>query len=706
MYDIEYVGGEDNPLTGEPYSEKYYEIKKKIDKLPSSDPKVQEELKKKFLSSDVLIVRAETGAGKGVVVTPSLLKFMDYKAKIVSTQPRSPNTEVAKFVAEVLDTPVVGKHVGYAYRFNKHANEDTLLTYMTDGLLVNYFYNDPSILRCDVIVIDEVHERNISIDMLLLMCKKAMTNIELIEKRKKAGKNPLKLVIMSATMDPDFYANYYGNNTKLKVDKIDIKGRSFPVESIFLKSEVSVEEYPMVILDKVREIIKSKKPGDILVFLPATREINQLCQQINTDEFKKEVGETVVCYGLYRGVSDEMKELILSADKFKSQSGNPTRKIVMSTNIAESGVTVDGVLFVIDSGRRYQVYFDPVTRIDKLENEFISRSEIEQRMGRAGRTAAGTCYHIYTKEQFDGFPYQKTPSIHSEKIDDLILNLLKPSSFTEDNSPVIKDIPKLIEYFGQMIEPPTKTQMEYSLKFLTQMKVVDPVKLKTITELGVCVSMIPLDVELSFALLAAEYYGVMEDVKQITAMLSLEPNISKWFKEPALDSPKHALYKKEIKKYSSDKADIFAFQKMFSSFKKVKSDFKSKKWANEKFLNLNLLVKTKKILRQLNESIKSLPAKCFVMSDIAPAKSDSKNVLLSFVHGFYLNIAEKKKSIYELKDGSKVELKAGQRNQLTKLADKIMYISAADVLGKRGLSGLFNISKSSDFDDLIKELNK
>lgn len=669
-----------NPLNNLPFTSEYYELKKKIDKLPASDPGIQKQLKDAVLNNDLIIISAETGAGKSVVVAPKVLEIFDFKKRVIITQPRSLNTETAKFVAKVLDDRE-GNKVGYAYRFHKFVGKKTILSYETDGRVLNYFYNDPNFEKADILILDEIHEKNINLELILLFMKKLLLQ----------PNNKKKLVIMSATLDIDYYKRYFKG---VKIGVLEIPGRTFPVQHIFSDEPVSVDDYLDEALYTVKDIIMdpNNPPGDILVFVPAISEIRKSCYQINK-KLNKELPERVVCLTLYAGIPDDLKEFITHKDKYKQLEGNPVRKIVFSTNIAESGVTIDGLKYVIDTGRALNMKFNSATRTNVLRNEFISKFSAEQRAGRAGRTQPGIAYHLYTKEEFQRFRKAKESDILTENIDSLILNLLTAGKN------FIGNIRELEVFMSELIEPPTKDQISFTIKHLRALGIIDK---NNITSVGLCVSELGLDVELALTLLASSNYRVEYAIIDLVSMLSLEDNINKWFNRPSQhEKEKLKKYNKVMKKYYNKYGDVIVLHNIYESYRKqrdkVQNDIeKMKKWAKERFLHLSMLSKAKKQARALKGRYKRIKDRCEIDKTVGRGDNIKENIILSFLHGYHNQVAiKKKKGVYQLSNKKDTfELVEKEGNFITRLAPMVIYMHKLDILGTKRLSGIINVSSS------------
>lgn len=649
-----------NPLTGNPFTDKYRDINSKVVQLPANTP----DLKNKFYDlldkHQLIILSGETGSGKSTQIGKQLLEYFKYDKKVVMTQPRTLNAQsIASRVADELDV-FVGDEVGYHYKFNKRVSDKTKLSYVTDGLLFNQVLRESKFGDYTGIIIDEAHERNVYIDFLLLYIKR-----EILSK-----KNPeMRYVIMSATLDLEKFRDYFKG---ISVGVHQIPGRTFPVERIYLTKQIS-DDYQQVIMEHIKMIItapKSKYPdGDIVIFLKARSEIDQMKQQIMKENLNK-----VVVYGLYRGVPETEKHLATDADAYKKTKGNPTRKIVLATNIAETGVTIDGVVYVIDPGYAFEMSYDSVKRMNILRVEHITKASAKQRAGRAGRTRPGFCFHLYTQKQYDNFKESKEPDIRISNIDNILLNLSE-------------QIDNLDKFISELIEPPSKQQMEASIKYLTDMNLMEDNKL---TEAGKCVQTTGLDIPLGLTFLAASKYGVSSEVNKILGMIQSLDKPMKWFIAPArTEQTKMKMYRKIVNKYRNMRGDIFSFYQMYQDYLDSGRKYD---WLKKKFISIDAMITAEKVMNQLNEKTKEITEECKPKQTAEIEDTLMNRILYSFIHGYYYNIAIIENNMYKIVSNKElVSVKEGENNLLDKITKVILFGEYALIDDDPTLSMLINI---------------
>lgn len=367
---------------------------------------------------------------------PQFVAYMDLphvKSKMIAiTQPRRVTTvSVAGRVASEMDGKFVpsiptrlmqsgivelGKEVGYSIRFDdKTTSGTTFIRYMTDGTLLQEAMYDPDFRRYSTIIIDEAHERTIATDILMVLLKS-------VTKRR----SDLKIIIMSATLDAPMFQEYFS------IDGLDaplllIPGRSYPVEINHVKE--TPEDYVKKAIQVVLHTHTSNEQGDILLFLTGEDEIESTCKRINdaVHRIRKRDPETgpLDCIPLYSLLSPEKQQRIFEPPPVNPvPGGQPGRKVIVATNIAETSLTIDGIYFVIDCGFSKHKIHHPGFRMEYLRVKRISRASAEQRAGRAGRTGPGRCYRLYSEDEFEEMAEKTRPEVMNIDLSDAVLKLL------------------------------------------------------------------------------------------------------------------------------------------------------------------------------------------------------------------------------------------------------------------------------------------
>ncbi len=479
-----------NFLTNKPFSKKYFDILEKRKTLPAWDAK--EKLFKLLDENQVIILQGETGSGKTTQVPQFLLEsnFLLRKKGIGITQPRRVAAmSVARRVSEELDV-ILGEEVGYSIRFEDCFSNKTLIKYMTDGMLLREAILDPLLNNYSIVILDEAHERTIATDILFGLMK------EILPKRKD-----LKLVVMSATMDTKKFQDYF--NAPI----LDVPGRMFPVEILYSKEPE--DDYFEAVINTAIQIHKYEKEGDILIFLTGEEEIENACYRLRTEFYQMQsIGEANIL-PLYSSLPPYQQQRIFDPAPPKNKYGKFGRKIIISTNIAETSVTIDGIVYVIDAGLSKQKIYNPRLRMESLLVSEISKASAKQRAGRAGRTRPGKCFRLYTEESFTKILQDNTyPEILRSNLSSVVLQLKKLG------------IDDLVHF--DFMDPPAPETMMRALEMLNYLGALDDEG--DLTQLGAKMAQIPLEPELAKILLSAEKYKCVNEILTIVSLLSV-PNL-------------------------------------------------------------------------------------------------------------------------------------------------------------------------------------
>jgi len=487
-----------NQWTNDFYSEKYYSILEKRLQLPVYQFK--EKLLEAVSQNQIVVVEGETGSGKTTQI-PQFLVEAGYasqgETQVVCTQPRRvAATSIAARVSDEMDV-AMGSEVGYTIRFEDVSDPyRTVLKFLTDGMLLREAMSDPMLSHYSVIVLDEAHERTLSTDVIMGLL------MEVIPKRKKGSKHgELKVIVMSATLDAKKFQSYFYDAPLLKVP-----GRTFPVE-VFYTAKPE-RNYVDAAVRTTIHIHQCEGPGDILVFLTGEAEIEQACEQIRDQcqGLGKDKPELVV-YPMYSSLPPQQQRKIFSAAPAPRVPGGPMgRKVVVSTNIAETSITIEGVVYVVDPGFSKQKVYNPRIRVESLLVSPISRASARQRSGRAGRTRPGKCFRLYTEESFHNDLQERTyPEILRSKMSNVVLTLKKLG------------IDDLVHF--DFMDPPAPETLMRALELLNYLGALDDEG--ELTELGYQMSDLPLDPQLAKMILVSPDYGCSSELVSIVACLSV-----------------------------------------------------------------------------------------------------------------------------------------------------------------------------------------
>ncbi|KAI0900914.1 P-loop containing nucleoside triphosphate hydrolase protein [Annulohypoxylon nitens] len=489
----------------------------------------------------VTIVVGQTGSGKTTQI-PQFLENAGWcsDGKIIGvTQPRRvAATTVAVRVAEEYGCEV-GKEVGYSIRFEDVTSAVTRIKFLTDGLLIREALVDPLLSRYSVIMVDEAHERSISTDILLGLLKK-------IRKRRPE----LRIIISSATLQAEDFLNFFSDQSEKQEspdgDKneigsiISLEGRMYPVDTLYL--ETPAEDYVEKAISAVFDIHTQEPEGDILVFLTGREEIDTAVQAVAERSAQLPVGsQSILALPLYAGLSTEQQMSV-----FDSPPEN-TRKVIFSTNIAEASVTIDGIVYVIDSGFVKLRAFDPTTGIESLTATPVSKAAALQRAGRAGRTKPGKCFRLYTEDAFIELPDANTPEIQRSNLAPFILQL---KALGIDN----------VVRFDYLTPPPAEL-MAKATELLFSLGALDDYA-KLTKPLGMRMAELAVEPMMAKTLLSAPSFNCVNEILTIAAMTSLGGSI--WVQR---EGEKKSMESKR-RRFSVEEGDHLTLLNTYQSFLK------------------------------------------------------------------------------------------------------------------------------------------
>jgi len=446
----------------------------------------REEIVRTIREHQVVVIAGETGSGKTTQIPKFLLECgLGQKGLLGCTQPRRVAAlSVARRIAEELGANY-GQEVGAKIRFTDQTQADTVIKVMTDGILLNELQDDPLLRAYEAIVIDEAHERSLNIDFIL-GCLRQLT-----EKR-----DDLKIVITSATIDTAGFAKAFGG-----APVIEVSGRTYPVDTFYRPPADKDEgDYIEAAAEVVGEIIEHNREGDVLVFLPGERDIHELRRQLEDGPARQ--CDLLPLFG--RLANDDQQRIFHPGGR---------RRIILSTNIAETSLTVPGIRYVVDTGLARVSRYSPHSRTQRLPIEPIAQSSAEQRKGRCGRVSNGVCYRLYDEQDFLARPRYTTPEIHRANLASVILRMM---AFRLGD---IRSFP--------FIDPPAENAIVGGYRLLAELGAVrgddesphaDDYRL---TRLGRRLAQIPVDPTVARMLLQAQREGALPEVLVIASGLSI-----------------------------------------------------------------------------------------------------------------------------------------------------------------------------------------
>jgi len=520
---------------------------------------VREELLTVIRENPIVIIVGETGSGKTTQMTQYLHEegFTDL-GMVACTQPRRvAATTVAMRVADEMGVEL-GEEVGYSIRFDDCTSDKTLIKYMTDGILLRESLREPDLDSYAAIVMDEAHERSLNTDVLFGMLRK-------VAQRRR----DLKLIVTSATLDSKRFSEFFGG-----VPVFEIPGRTFPVERVYAKT--SVEDYVDAAVKQALAIHLSHPPGDILLFMTGQEDIETVCEVIA--ERMMDLGTDrvppLLLLPLFSNLSSDQQSKAFEATE------KSVRKCVVSTNIAETSVTVDGVKYVIDCGFSKLKVYNPSIGMDSLLVTPVAQANSDQRAGRAGRTGPGHCYRLYTERQYrDELLKTQVPEIQRTNLANVVL-LLKSLGVTD-----------LKEF--DFMDPPPQENLQNSMYQLWILGALD--NTGQLTPLGRKMAEFPIDPPLAKMLIVSHDLKCSEEVLIVVSMLSAPPV----FFRPK-DRAEESDAKRE--KFFVPESDHLTHLNVYLQWKKNRY---SAQWCGEHFLHAKSLKKAREIHGQLSDIMQS-----------------------------------------------------------------------------------------------------
>ncbi|MEX0429039.1 ATP-dependent RNA helicase HrpA [Nocardioides sp. DS6] len=523
----------------------------------------------------VVIVAGETGSGKTTQLPKICLELGRGRGGRVGggiighTQPRRiAARSVAERIAEELGTEL-GDLVGYQVRFTDKTSASSRIKLMTDGILLAELQRDRDLRRYDTIIIDEAHERSLNIDFLLGYLKRLLPR-----------RPDLKLIITSATIDPERFAAHFATvsadgRTRVPAPIIEVSGRTYPVEvryrplmqlpedgpDVDEEGEPVVRDQTEAIVDAVKEL-SAEGPGDILVFLPGEREIRD-AQDALTDAL-----------GLNRDRRANLVEIVplfsrlSAADQHKVFSPHTGRRIVLATNVAETSLTVPGIKYVVDTGVARISRYSARTKVQRLPIEPISQASANQRSGRTGRVAAGVAIRLYSEEDFEGRPEFTDPEILRTNLASVILQMASLG---------LGDIARF-----PFVEPPDRRNVQAGVQLLEELGALRQGRL---TKLGRRLARLPIDPRLARMILEAERLGCLREVVVIAAALSLQDPRER----PGADHPKEQAQADQLHaRYKHESSDFLTWLNLWTYLRQQQRELSSsafRRMCRREFLN-------------------------------------------------------------------------------------------------------------------------
>lgn len=546
-----------------------------------------------------VVISGSTGSGKSTQVPQYLFEagWTNDHQIIGVTQPRRVAvTTVASRVAEEMGT-FVGREVGYSIRFEDCSDKSlTKIKYMTDGYLVREMMSDPLLTKYSVIMLDEVHERTLYTDIVIGLLKKIL--------RKRTD---FHVIISSATLDANTFQEFF--NLKKYFNKKEdtsvvlfIEGRSFPVDIFYLQSPVP--SYVKSCVETVLDIHKNEASGDVLVFLTGQDEVESTIRMINTEvqDLPKKL-QNVLVLPLYGGLP--MSEQL----KVFQRTPQNTRKVVVSTNVAEASVTINGIVYVIDSGFVKLRTYNASCGLESLVIVPTSKASADQRAGRAGRVRSGKAYRLYPESEFEKLDQFTIPEVQRTNLATVVLQL---------KSLGISNVLR----FSFLNRPPAQLMVQ-GVELLYALGALDDNG--SLTEpLGVRMAEFPLDPMLSKMLLSSGEFGCSEEAVTLAAMLQIENCFV------SVPNKKHKIARIKLK-FSVLEGDHLTLINVYRAFLSYN---KSSQWCHKHFLNYKALCRVERIRNQLKALLKRYDI------PIVSCGADDEAIRRCIISGFFANVAK------------------------------------------------------------------
>jgi ATP-dependent helicase HrpA len=511
-----------------------------------------DEIVRLIRTRQVIVLAGETGSGKTTQLPKLCLAAGRGVAGLIGcTQPRRVAARsVARRVASELGSDVGGL-VGYQVRFTEQVGDNTLIKFMTDGILLAETQSDPWLNAYDTIILDEAHERSLNIDFLLGFLKRVL-----------ARRKDLKLIVTSATIDTTIFSRHFGNAAV-----VDVEGRGYPVEVRWRppleQDETSTTERIVAALD---EITAEDPRGDVLVFLPGEREIRDAHLALSRRKYR-----ATEVLALYARLSALEQDRV-----FKP---GPARRIVLATNVAETSLTVPRIRYVVDTGTARVKRYTPRNQLERLHIEPISQAAAEQRKGRCGRVGAGICVRLYGEDDFAARARYSDPEILRSSLAGVILRML---------SLRLGDVEKF-----PFVEAPNARAIGDGYRRLSELGAID--EHKRLTTLGRAMAQLPIDVALARMLIEAQRLDVMRELLILTAFLSIQdPRERPADARPAADGA-HAPFVDT----KSDFVSVLNLWHAHASAHEELTQAKLREWCRERFLSYLRMREWRELHRQL-----------------------------------------------------------------------------------------------------------
>ncbi len=578
------------------------------EELPVSQRK--DDILEAIRDHQVVIIAGETGSGKTTQIPKICLELgRGVRGMIGHTQPRRIAARaVAERIAEELRTPL-GEAVGWKVRFTDQVSDASYVKLMTDGILLTEIQHDRLLSAYDTIIIDEAHERSLNIDFILGCLK------QILPKRPD-----LKVIVTSATIDPERFAKHFGTEAK-PAPILEVSGRTYPVEVRYrpLRSEDGEEDRDQTdgILDAVNELSRAGD-GDILVFLSGEQEIRDTADALE----KAKLRHTEVV-PLYARLSAEEQHRV-----FRSHTG---RRIILSTNVAETSLTVPGIRYVVDAGYARISRYSARTKVQRLPIEAISQASANQRAGRCGRVAEGICIRLYSEEDFNARPEFTDAEILRTNLASVILQMTAAKLGRVETFP--------------FVDAPDSRNIKDGMDLLVELGALEDVRTgeRRLTKAGRDIARLPIDPRLARMILQAREEGCVHAVAVITAAMSIQDPKERPADKRAQADQSHA-------RFNDPDSDFSAFLNLWRYLedeRRSRSSSAFRRMCKQEYLHYLRIREWQDLVRQILGVLKSLK----IPVEPAGTTPDPKKVHTALLAGLLSHIGVKEADTREYLGG-------------------------------------------------------
>ncbi len=512
----------------------------------------------------VIVICGETGSGKTTQLPKMCLEAgLGIRAMIGHTQPRriAARAVAARIAQELKTAP--GEVVGFKVRFADSLGDNSLIKLMTDGVLLSEIHHDPYLNHYDCIIIDEAHERSLNIDFLLGYLK-----------RLSLKRHDLKIIITSATIDPQRFSAHF-NDAPI----IEVSGRTFPVDVEYRSGEtddnksIDLQSAIADCVDEISRLNQQQTPGDILVFLSGERDIRETADYLK----KQNLRNTEILPLLARLSASEQNRIFKPSSK---------QRIILSTNVAETSLTVPGIKYVIDTGLARISRYSWRSKIQRLPIEKISQASANQRKGRCGRVSAGICFRLYSEEDFLLRDEFTQPEIQRTNLAAVILQLEQMQLGHVDDFP--------------FVEPPDSRLINDGYKLLHELGAIDTTN--TITTTGKQLARLPVDPKLGRILIESNTENCLSEALVIVSALAVQDP-----RERPVDKQRAA--DEAHKRFADKRSDFTGWLNIWNEYhgaKKELSSNKLRKWCKSNFISWMRMREWIDTHRQIHKMLKEL----------------------------------------------------------------------------------------------------